>query len=220
MRKTSIFITAIISILCSLSTNAQDLKSILSRLGAQDSTSATSGKNALGSILGNLIASDNIDMTRLTGIWKYDSPAVAFKTDNLLKKAGGAAASQTIEAKLASYYKLAGISNLTLTIESDSTFVMSMRRTQLKGTITPNTHKESESNFTFNFNVAGKIKLGKVDAYVTMSGNSSLSITFDASKLMMIVEKAGMMTGNTSLKSASALLNEYDGISAGFKLSK
>lgn len=220
MRKVSIFITAIIAILCSLSTNAQDLKSILSRLGAQDSTSATSGKNALGNILGNLIASNNIDMTRLTGIWKYDSPAVAFKTDNLLKKAGGAAASQTIEAKLASYYKLAGISNLTLTIESDSTFVMSMRRTQLKGSIIPNTNKESESNFTFNFNVAGKIKLGKVDAYVTMSGNSSLSITFDASKLMMIVEKAGMMTGNTSLKSASALLNEYDGISAGFKLSK
>ncbi len=221
MKKFFLWISAyIIVITCSISTNAQDLRSILSSLAEKDSTSASKKTSGLGDIIGNLISSDEVDIKQLTGTWKYSSPAVTFKSDNLLKKAGGAAASQTVEQKLASYYKIAGITNLTLTIANDSTFTINMRRSTLKGNITPITDKNSPNNFTLNFKMSGKINLGKIDANIAKAGSSTMSLTFDISKLMTIVEKVGAITGNSSVQGVSKLLNGYDGINAGFKLKK
>ena len=115
---------------------------------------------------------------------------------------------------------LAGITNLTLTIANDSTFTINMRRSTLKGNITPITDKNSPNNFTLNFKMSGKINLGKIDANIAKAGSSTMSLTFDISKLMTIVEKVGAITGNSSVQGVSKLLNGYDGINAGFKLKK
>lgn len=174
----------------------------------------------LKGMLGSLVASDKVSVEKMTGTWNYSAPAVSFKSDNLLKKAGGAAASSAVESKLAPYFKKAGIENMVLTVESDSTFTMKISKATLKGTISPVTDENSEANFVFNFKVAGKISLGKMDSYVTMSGSNSLSLTFDVSKLVALIEKAGALTGNSTINGVSSVLKGYDGICAGFKLTR
>lgn len=172
------------------------------------------------SILGNLISSDKITIEKISGSWSYSAPAVTFKSSNLLKKAGGAAASSAAEAKLAPYYTEAGLNKMSLTINPDSTFTMTLNKTTLKGTIATTADENSEANFVFNFKLGGKLPIGKMDAYVTVSGSSSMSVTFDVSKLVAIIEKAGAVTKNSTLTSITKVLESYDGICAGFKLSK
>ncbi|MDE5836948.1 MAG: DUF4923 family protein, partial [Paramuribaculum sp.] len=76
-------------------------------LGCSVSLSAQSFD--LKGMLGSLLSSDKITVKSLTGTWKYSAPAVTFKSSNLLKKAGGAAASSAIESKLSPYYSKAGL---------------------------------------------------------------------------------------------------------------
>lgn len=174
----------------------------------------------LKGMLGNLVSSDKVSVEKMTGSWSYNAPAVSFKSGNLLKKAGGAAASAAVEKKLAPYFKKAGIENMTLTVDSDSTFTMKVSKATLKGTILPVTDEKSEANFIFNFKAAGKIPLGKMDTYVTTSGSNTMSVMFDVTKLVTIIEKAGTLTGNSTVKGISSVLKGYDGICAGFKLTR
>lgn len=174
----------------------------------------------LKGMLGNLVSSDKVSVEKMTGSWCYNAPAVSFKSGNLLKKAGGAAASAAVEKKLAPYFKKAGIENMTLTVDSDSTFTMKVSKATLKGTILPVTDEKSEANFIFNFKAAGKIPLGKMDTYVTTSGSNTMSVMFDVTKLVTIIEKAGTLTGNSTVKGISSVLKGYDGICAGFKLTR
>lgn len=206
-----------------------DLHSILSGLtGSADSTAtATSADNdgtssstsGIGDLLGNLFGSSKISVESMAGDWRYKSPAVSFKSDNLLKKAGGAAASAAVESKLAPYYKKAGFQNMSLTIGTDSTFTMKVGRVTLKGAISA-APEGSEANFIFNFKVAGKLPIGKMDTYVSMSGQNSMSVMFDVSKLVTIIEAVGNVSGSSTVKGVTSVLKGYDGICAGFKLSK
>ncbi len=166
--------------------------------------------NALG------VGSKSLTVDKLVGTWKYDSPAVTFKSDNFLMKAGGAAAASQVESKLAPYYKMAGLNALVITINSDSTFTFKANLATLSGTIT----KDAESgNFIFNFKALKKINVGSMESYIVMNG-SKMDLTFDVSKLMTLLERVGNLTGNSSIKTMSALLNQYDGITAGFTLTK
>ena len=152
----------------------------------------------------------------MVGTWNYTNPAVSFKSDNFLLKAGGAAAAQQIESKLAPYYKTAGLTSLVLTIAEDSTFTFKARMANLTGTIEKNAET---GNFIFNFKAFKKIKIGSMEAFIVMNGNK-MELTFDVSKLMTIVEKAGSLTGNSTIKGLSTLLQQYDGLTAGFELQR
>lgn len=215
--KKGIFSLIAVMILAAIPAHAFDIKDALKKIGSKDSTSTSGG---LGSILGNLLSTDKIELKSMVGNWSYSAPAVSFKSDNLLKKAGGAAASATITGKLAPIYKTAGFDKMTLTIAEDSTFSMKVRGITLKGTIENVSDNSSDANFIFNFKVAGKINVGKMNTYVTKNAAGNMSITFDVSKLITLVEKVSIFTNNSTLKSASALLNSYDGLCAGFELKK
>ena len=107
------------------------------------------------------------------------------------------------------------MSNFTLTFNNDSTFTMKFNAASLSGTIS----KVSDSEFEFNFKALKKINIGKLNSVITKSGNT-LNVTFDASKLITLVSKVASITGNSTIKSASSLLSSYDGLNAGFELSK
>lgn len=170
---------------------------------------------SVGDVVQNLISTGNIEISDIVGTWEYSAPAVSFKSDNMLKKAGGAAASASVEKKLNTYYKYANIQSMKLEINEDSTFTMSLKRTSLKGDIT----KDEEGNFFFNYKVAGRINIGTIQTYLAKSGNT-LDVTYDVSKLITIIEKVGTYTGNSTVKGVSSLLSGYDGITAGFRLKK
>ena len=98
--------------------SAFDLKDLLKGSSNTDSAKSQSG---LGSLIGGLLSTDRITVESLKGNWYYTSPAVSFRSDNVLMKAGGVAAAATVEKKLEPYYKTIGFTNLTFNIEADGT---------------------------------------------------------------------------------------------------
>ncbi len=206
--------------LTSFDSNAFDLKSVL-KAAAGNTTASDSTNNSgtgLGDLLGglgNILGLTDVGISDLEGTWSYVKPAIAFQSDNLLKKAGGEAAASVIEGKLAPYYQKVGITQMKLTVKADSTFSMKVNRLTLNGSLV----KDSDGNFVFNFKALGKIKIGRMTSVITRSGKN-IDITFDASKLITLVSQIATLSGNSTVKSVSALLQSYDGMNAGFQMSK
>lgn len=195
--------------LCGSQSASADLKDFLGKLGGD-----SSAIDGITSIIGD-IAGGDVELKDLTGDWEYVAPAVSFKSDNLLKKAGGAAAAAKIEKEIEPYYQKAGLTGLKMKFNADSTFVMKVRRAELKGCVTQN----KDGQHLFEFRAFGKIKTGSMTAYMSRSGKN-VKLTFDVSKLISLVEKISAISGNASIKGLSALLSNYDGLNAGFELKK
>lgn len=176
----------------------------------------------LSGLLGNLISTDKVSVASLAGSWSYDKPAVTFKSDNLLKKAGGVAAATAAEEKLAPYYLKAGLDKLTFTVNSDSTFVMKVKTIKLNGKFEA-ADEDSKANMKMVFDL-GPLKaissLTAVDAYITASGSDRMGLTFDVSKLIVIIRTLSSISGNSTIKGISSLLEQYDGVTAGFELKR
>lgn len=219
-------LTLILSTSLSASAAGWDISDLLGKVSSAsvDSTKTSAGSSKEGNLGGLLsgvanalgLGSSNLTVYKMVGTWNYTNPAVSFKSDNFLLKAGGAAAAQQIESKLAPYYKTAGLTSLVLTIAEDSTFTFKARMANLNGTIEKNAET---GNFIFNFKAFKKIKIGSMEAFIVMNGNK-MELTFDVTKLMTLVEKAGSLTGNSTIKGLSALLKQYDGLTAGFELQR
>lgn len=218
MKKTIIMAFAGI-MLCSMPMSAWNLRDALGALaGNSDSTSVSSG---LGAALGNLLSTDRITIKQMEGVWAYSAPAVSFKTDDVLKKAGGAAASAVIVQKLEPFYVKTGFNKLQLTVNADSSFIFKSGKMTLKGNITTVPENSgSQANFIFNFSMGGKFNIGKIDAYVTKNAMGAMSLTFDVSKLIALMETVGNVSGNATLKATVSMLKSYDGLCAGFELKR
>lgn len=212
MKRICAIAIAIVSAMA-ISASSLDIKDILNGVKKGGNGSSTTEK--LAGLAGSLLSSDKIDINSLHGSWAYKAPAVTFKSDNLLKKAGGAAVSETIEGQLASYYSKFGMTSLTLVVNDDNTFEMKIKKITLKGTIQPATGSNSQANFVFSFKAAGKM-----DTYVQRSATGTMSIMFDISKLISLVSKVSAVTNISSVKTLSNVLSSYDGLCAGFELKK
>ncbi len=201
-----------LSLVIAINAGAQlNLGTIIEKVsGSEGSTSST-----IGSILGNIVATDNIELNQLVGTWNYSSPAVGFQSADILKKVGGSAASSQIENELVSYYKSVGLDNLKLTVAEDASFSMKTKYATLKGVI----EKGENGTMIFNFKAFGKVKIGKLKAYTTLSG-STLSITFNVKKLVELAKKISKYSNAETIKSLISLVDSYEGITAGFKLKK
>ena len=215
LTKNIIIVLALLTALPAMASG--DLKDLLNSVtsGKSSSDDNSNPLGSLGSVISNLTASSSFELADLQGTWDYQSPAVTFQSDNVIQKAGGAAAASTIEGKMAPYYEKAGITSLQLTVDAENNFTMKLKRGSLKGTVS----KDEQGNLEFNFSAFGKIKLGKVSAFATKSGNT-LNLTFDVSKLISIVKSVSSVSGISSLNTISSLLSSYDGIYAGFKLNR
>ena len=56
---------------------------------SNNESSSSSSSSTLGNILGNIFASDKVELSQLVGTWTYYGPAVGFQSDDVLKKIGG-----------------------------------------------------------------------------------------------------------------------------------
>ena len=215
LTKNIIIVLALLTALPAMASG--DLKDLLNSVtsGKSSSDNNSNPLGSLGSVISNLTASSSFELADLQGTWDYQSPAVTFQSDNVIQKAGGAAAASTIEGKMAPYYEKAGITSLQLTVDAENNFTMKLKRGSLKGTVS----KDEQGNLEFNFSAFGKIKLGKVSAFATKSGNT-LNLTFDVSKLISIVKSVSSVSGISSLNTISSLPSSYDGIYSGVKLNR
>lgn len=208
MKNLKILILAIVAMVSYQSLDALDLKSIMDKGSGSDSKTSDL-INTVSSIVGGKKA----EYSSLVGTWKYTSPAVSFKSDNFLQKAGGAAASSAIEAKIKPYYQKAGLTSLVIEFKQDSSFVAKTGKLTIQGTV----NDQGNGSYIFNLKAFGKIPGGKINGFIEKNG-SNISVTFDASKLIGIASAIASASGNSTLKSASALLKSYDGLNAGFKM--
>lgn len=193
-------------------TNAQSISDILGKLGGGDASST------IGNLVEGVLSKSDLKVEDLQGSWKATGPAVCFKGDNFLKKAGGAAASATIETKLKPYYTKYGLTGATLTVNKDGTFELNIKKLKLSGTVELATGGD-KGVFVFNFKAMGKVNLGKITTYVQKTSRT-MDVMFDASKLMKIVEAVAKYSNISIAKTLSSLLSSYDGMCVGFAMSK
>lgn len=191
--------------------SAFDLKDILKGASSGERNQAADIVNGIV----NTLTATKIEYKDLKGNWSYNAPAVSFTSDNLMQKAGGVAASGAIVNKLKPYYAKAGITGMTIEFGADSTFVAKTARLTVRGTVQP----LDDSMFKFNIKALGKIPAGSINAYAERQG-TNVCLTFDAKKLIKLAETIASLSGNATLKTASDLLNSYEGVNIGVSLKK
>ncbi len=187
--------------------HAWDLKDLLGGDGGSNIGSQ------IGNAISSLVANDNFNIDDLKGTWKYSSPAVTFESDNALQKVGGAAAATALETKIEPYYSKVGLTNLVITVDEEHNFTMKAKMATMTGTIT----QDEKGELTFNFKALKKISLGKMTAKASKAGET-LILTFDATKLIALMEKVASISGSASIKTLSKMLSSYDGLYLGFRL--
>lgn len=184
--------------------SSPDLKSILGGAGG-----------AIGNIVEGIFTKSDLTVADIAGQWTANGSAVTFQSDNMLKKAGGIAAAGAVESKLDEYYKKYGLNNVVFTVNNDSTFSLALKKISLKGTISV----KDKGVFTLKFTAFGTMSLGSMDAYVEKTGKN-LNLMFDADKIKSIISLAATLSGSKLASTADKLLQQYDGICMGFKMTK
>ncbi|MGI6231576.1 MAG: lipocalin-like domain-containing protein [Prevotella sp.] len=204
----------------SVTANAQiSLSSVLNKVSsaASSATSSTkSSSSSTGSLISGLtsIFSSNkvAKASDLVGTWSYEEPAVVFTSENALSNLGGKAASSVIEKKLQTQLSKYGITKgkMTMTFDKDGNFTQNIGGRKLTGTYTL-----SDKNVVLKYG-------GTVSQIVgtTQVDGNSLLIVMDASKLLKYASTLGSLSGNSTLKTASSLLGNMDGMECGLRLKK
>lgn len=202
--------------MCIASVGAQNkLSNILSSVGSALGSGDTA--SALGNII-NSVTGTKITAANLQGTWGYTAPAVAFESENLLSKAGGAVAATTVENKLATYYQKVGIKagSFSFTFNSDGTFTNTIGSRTLNGTYT---FSSDTQQVLLSYELLSGVKYASFTS--TLAGNSSsLSLLFSADKLLSVIKTLGSATSNSTLQTIGSLASSYDGMKLGFKLAK
>lgn len=177
--------------------------------------STDSGKSDIGSILGSVLGSLGVSTsTSITGTWVYQEPSVQFTSDNLLAKAGGVKAGAEAAKKLAPYYEKVGIKpgKMSIAFKVDNTVDLILASRKLSGTYEYDKTKGQVSIHSSMFALP--------TAYVTIVGNQ-LSLTFDSSMILSLVQMAGSLQGvSASLAAVSQIAESFDGMKTGFLLVK
>lgn len=158
----------------------------------------------------NDITGESFDMV---GTWNYSGAAVAFKSDDLLKKAGGAVAAATAEKKLNEQLAKVGFTegSSSFTFNADSTFTSTVGKRTLKGTYS---YDQSSSTVTLKY-----AKLIGLNA--KLSGSSSkMELLFDADKLLTLITFIGGKSSSGAIKTIATLAEGYDGMMLGMELTK
>lgn len=204
-----------------LSVSAWDIKDLLGKAGE----SLSNGQSAVTDIIDGVLSKSELEVKELAGTWTVTGSAVSFQSENFLQQAGGTAASSVVEKKLNPYYKKYGLTGGTLTIDKDGEFTLKIKKITLSGTVEKqkssgkNSKEQAKGNFIFNFNSGGLMNLGAVNTFVSKSPGG-MDVMFDASKLQQIISGVASVSNMQLAQSVSAMLNSYDGICIGFKLTQ
>ncbi|MGN0237110.1 MAG: lipocalin-like domain-containing protein [Lepagella sp.] len=199
-------LVAILTIIGINSANAQSLSDFFSGdLGG-----------TLGNIIEGVFTSSNIDIADLEGEWTITGPAVCFKSDDFLKNAGGLAVASAIETKMSPYYTKYGLTGAKLVIDAEGNYTLQIKnKYNISGTITKS-EEAAQGTFDFNFGLLGR-KVTSLTTYVQKT-SQTMDIMFDASKFKTIISAIANISGMSLAKTISSLLNQYEGLCIGFKL--
>lgn len=170
-----------------------------------------SGTSVLGSLLDGLLGG-RLTQRNLIGTWTYQAPKVAFESENMLAKAGGALVANKIENKLNTYFSKVGIKQgvTTFVFKEDGTYqILTKGKTINTGTYTLNANAKT-------INMTGMLGLANINCSIGSSGNY-VYLMFGADKLLNGASSVAAAIGTGTL---SSILGNYDGMKLGFTLGK
>lgn len=200
-----------VALFCGATANAQGLGDLLNSLGGNSGSDLGS---TVGNVLSGIFTKTDLTVQDIAGSYVSDGPAISFKSDNFLQKAGGLAGAAALETKLKPYYEKYGLIGMPLTIDNDGNFTLSVKAVKLSGTVEA---KDNKGVFVFNIKVAGKMKIGQFTAYIQKSGKN-IDLMFDAKKLKNLISSIAKLSGQSLVSSMGKLLDSYDGANIGFSM--
>lgn len=177
------------------------------------SIQAQSIKDILSGVISNVVGDKATTESSFKGTWKYNAPACEFESDNLLAKAGGTAAAEKIENKVAPLLKSVGVNGIVYTFDGKGKYT-----SKIKKRVTEGTYKFDSKAKTITFTPT----IGMAyTAHVAVQG-STMTLTFEADKLMTTLKTISNATSKLSTTAAliNTLMNSYSGMRVGFELKK
>lgn len=201
----SLALVAIMAISASCNSQAQSLKDIISGAGS-----------TISNVVEGVFAKTNLKIEDLAGDWKGNGPAVCFQDDNFLKRAGGIATAAAVETKLEPYYKQYGLNNPELIVDKNGNFTLKIKKLSMSGTITA--HEGEKGVFDFHFRMAG-MNIFSTKTYIQKTGKN-MDVMFEADKLKSFVALLAKYSGSTMAKTFGSILDSYDGMCVGFKMTQ
>jgi len=185
---------------------------VMTSCGAGTLLQTMGSGGTVANIFTSVIGMDKVTEKGLIGTWHYDSPGVAFTSENLLAKAGGEVAATKIEQETAPYFQKAGITaqNTVVVFNEDKTFKATIAGKSWSGTWT---FEESTAKLTL------KGLLLSVNCYAKRE-YGGIALLFESKKLLTVLQVLATMSGNETAQKVSDLSKNYDGIRLGFDLKK
>lgn len=177
------------------------------------SIQAQSIKDILSGVISNVVGDKATTESSFKGTWKYSAPACEFESDNLLAKAGGTAAADKIEKRVAPLLKSVGVNGIVYTFDGEGNYTSKIKKRVTEGTYKFDS-KEKTITFTPTIGMA-------YTAHVAVQG-STMTLTFEADKLMTTLKTISNATSKLSTTAAliNTLMNSYSGMRVGFELKK
>lgn len=178
--------------------------------GGKKSTVTTIVK-IIGSVLGQFY--DTTTKKALVGSWIYEEPAIQFESQNLLDKAGGVVASQSVADNITPYFEMLGLKSggIAIDLREDNTCTFTLGGQTIDGTyeFDDETKKLSMK--------AGFIPLPA--AYLSIV-NNQMAMTYDSSMLLNLIKVIGSTSNQSTFSSVASLADSYDGMKTGFTFKK
>lgn len=185
---------------------------VMTSCGAGTLLQTMGSGGTVANIFTSVIGMDKVSEKGLIGTWHYDSPGVAFTSENLLAKAGGEVAATKIEQETAPYFQKVGITaqNTVVQFNEDKTF---------KATITGKSWGGTWSFDEASAKVTLQGLLLSVNCYAKRE-YGGIALLFESKKLLTVLQVLATMSGNETAQKVSDLSKNYDGIRLGFDMKK
>lgn len=187
----------------------------VSNQNASSSAAAQVGSSILTSLIGDVLGTSTLKKENLIGTWSFVSSDCKFESEGLLQQAGGEIAARSIESKLNELFGKVGIKQgaFSFTFDSEGAYQMTIGSRSISGTYTLDEE-------TGALTMVGMLGITKSDAIVSLNSANSISLLYDATKLMEIMNAVASMSGSSTVQSLSSLLGSYSGLKIGFELTK
>lgn len=178
--------------------------------GGKKSTVTTIVK-IIGSVLGQFY--DTTTKKALVGSWVYEEPAIQFESQNLLDKAGGVVASQSVADNITPYFEMIGLKTggIALDLREDNTCTITLGGQTIDGT-----YEFDDETKKLSLK-AGFIPLPA--AYLSIV-NNQMAMTYDSSMLLNLIKVIGSTSNQSTFSSVASLADSYDGMKTGFTFKK
>ena len=222
----------------SVNGQAQSWKILLGKVANKvtEEVANTDTQNVVTNILGTLIGNSvPFSKALIEGTWNYQGTACVLESENALSEIGGTVATAKIEEKLDGYFNKIGVSKgtCTLTFLPNDSCYFAVNGRKVGGTYKLN-EEEKIIDFSFlynklnmksylSYNVTDIDVVFDVDKLLDLIKNATSTVsskTSTVSNLMSSSSSSKLSTAGATLETISTLLQGYDGMMLGMKLSK